>query len=533
MPFVRSRQPIILRPQGGAPPPQVAHPRPTVVQEIADWLYAAGTGLAIVAAVHAPAPAAAPTAYVRPVVASVEEYPAQAGAVLTTVPRAVPSVRIPPPVVAGVEEASPYPGAIVASVPRSAPPKVSTTPPQVIRSEEPPAYPGSVLGYQPRSVAPLVRITPPLLAGVEELSPYPGTVLANAPRSAPPLVRITPPLVASVEEYSPYGGSVLVQAGRGLPPVGNSHTPAILARVEEFPPYPGEVLQRRPVTLIVYAQTKIRPVQAAVEEWPVYPGSVLVSRPATTTPAPHPPTLAGVEELSPYPGSTIVARPLLAVPAPQAFIRPAIALVEELSPYPGSTIIVRPTTTIVYPSALVRQTMARVEEWLLDTGAAIISATPRAPSIVVVQQTFRQALTAKLNAITELTAIVGTAIYPGALPLTHDLDRDGPALTYTVTSMPRNHHLLGSDGTATATVQLSAWSEQESTSDAIALAIFNAIDGVYNDSSWGNGTITIRSCLHQDESDEPEEPKAGRDEWLRHIPSIYSIKHTVTIPTHS
>ena len=148
-------------------------------------------------------------------------------------------------------------------------------------------------------------------------------------------------------------------------------------------------------------------------------------------------------------------------------------------------------------------------------------------------QSFRETLVSKLNSLGQLTAIVGTSIYPGALPLTHDLDRDGPALTWTVTTNPRNHHLLGSDGTSTATVQLSAWSEQESTSDLIAIILFNALDGLFNDPSWGDGSVTIRSCLQQDESDEPEEPKAGRDEWLRHIPSIYSIKHTVTIPTHS
>ncbi len=95
-----------------------------------------------------------------------------------------------------------------------------------------------------------------------------------------------------------------------------------------------------------------------------------------------------------------------------------------------------------------------------------------------VAQTFRQALYAKLAAIPELTALVGSAIYPGAVPETHDYGRDGPALTYKVKSYPRNHVLPGSDGTATARVELSACGYQQSQADAVALAIWNALDGV-------------------------------------------------------
>lgn len=146
-------------------------------------------------------------------------------------------------------------------------------------------------------------------------------------------------------------------------------------------------------------------------------------------------------------------------------------------------------------------------------------------------QTFRQALTAKLQSISELTAIVGMAIYPGALPVTHLLDRDGPALTYTITGFPRGHDLAGSDGTGTATVQLSAWADQIAESDAIALAIRNAIDGVFNDSSWGNGTVVIMFCLHEDEEDLPEPPKEGSDMWIYQIANTYQVRHRVVLPT--
>lgn len=146
---------------------------------------------------------------------------------------------------------------------------------------------------------------------------------------------------------------------------------------------------------------------------------------------------------------------------------------------------------------------------------------------------FRQNLYAKLNSITEITSIVNTAIYPDVLPETHQLDRDGPALTYNITSLPRNHNIVGSDGTATARVQLSAWALQVSSSDAITLALFNALDGLVNDSSWGDGSITVRSCLQQEETDITEPFEAGTDQWIYQIASDYEIKHTVTIPTHT
>jgi hypothetical protein len=146
-------------------------------------------------------------------------------------------------------------------------------------------------------------------------------------------------------------------------------------------------------------------------------------------------------------------------------------------------------------------------------------------------QTFRLALSAKLESIRDLISIVGDSIYPGALPETHDLKRDGPALTWTVETNPRGHVLSGSDGTSTARVQISAWSYNLTDSDAIALALALALDGLFNDTSWGNGTVTIRSCLQEDESDQPDPVETGMDVWVRQVVNTYSIKHTVTIPT--
>lgn len=149
------------------------------------------------------------------------------------------------------------------------------------------------------------------------------------------------------------------------------------------------------------------------------------------------------------------------------------------------------------------------------------------------QQTFRQALRAKLAGTTKLTALVGPAIYPGALPETHDLLRDGPALTYTIATNPRGHVLGGSDGTSTARVQLSGWSYKLSDADSIAGVLFNALDGLVNDATWGNGTVTIMSCVQAEEIDLPEQVETGTDVWIHQIASEFAIKYRVSIPTHA
>jgi hypothetical protein len=151
---------------------------------------------------------------------------------------------------------------------------------------------------------------------------------------------------------------------------------------------------------------------------------------------------------------------------------------------------------------------------------------------VIPALTFRQTLRAKLGAIPELTAIVGGAIYVGALPQTHDLGRDGPALTYSISTYPRNHVLAGADGTASARVQFSAWSYQQSKADAIALALWDALDGPPAN-PWAGGGVGIMSVSHQDEVDLPEPPKTGSDQWTYQIASEYLIRHRTGTPTLS
>ena len=150
---------------------------------------------------------------------------------------------------------------------------------------------------------------------------------------------------------------------------------------------------------------------------------------------------------------------------------------------------------------------------------------------VGVTQTFRQALYAKLASISEVSAIVGSAIYPGWLPQTHDLARDGPALTYEIPTDPHGQVLGGSDGTSSAHVKLRGWSYDLSETDPLMLALFNALNGAPGE--WGNGTCAIMSVTHQDSSDEDVPPRAGTDLWQPTIVDEYLIRYRIPLPTLS
>lgn len=146
-------------------------------------------------------------------------------------------------------------------------------------------------------------------------------------------------------------------------------------------------------------------------------------------------------------------------------------------------------------------------------------------------QTFRQAIAAKLAAIPEVTAIVGSSIYPGVAPTTHDFRRDGPALTYSIPDDVHDQCLAGAVGTSQAHVTFTGYSYLYSDVDSIALAIFNAINGVPG--VWGTGGTAIVSVTHQGDSDEEDPLKDSSDNWKYSIESEYLIKYRIPIPTLS
>lgn len=143
--------------------------------------------------------------------------------------------------------------------------------------------------------------------------------------------------------------------------------------------------------------------------------------------------------------------------------------------------------------------------------------------------TFREALRAQLEATTDLTAVVGNHIYPGILPKSYDLQRDGPALAYSVTAdrnLGRNiasigHHLRGPDGTTMVRVQLSAFSYSFADVDVIAEVLFAEFDGQFN-VVWAG--IPIVSSIREQEIDLPEPPTADRPRAIYQIASEFHIR---------
>ena len=174
---------------------------------------------------------------------------------------------------------------------------------------------------------------------------------------------------------------------------------------------------------------------------------------------------------------------------------------------------------------------------LLTIGPNLESGAGPGPEIV---QTFRVALRAKLLSIDDLTDIVDSHIYPSTLPPTHDLDRDGPAVTYEAAKFPRGllghvgHVLSGSDGTVLARVELTVWGYTFSVVDAAALVLFHELDGIRNASDWGNGSIRIVTCLYSNELDDPEPAAGGRQQLIYRLTSEFWIKYRPNpLPIHS
>ncbi len=144
-------------------------------------------------------------------------------------------------------------------------------------------------------------------------------------------------------------------------------------------------------------------------------------------------------------------------------------------------------------------------------------------------QYFEQALEAKLLSVTNLATLCSDSIYTQALPQTHDLRVDGPALSYSVPTKPYGHVLTGSDRTATARVQFDAWSYSYGTAKQMLEAVRDSIDGPPG--IWGDGSCEIVWVVQQDDIDASERPQAGSDQWLYHLISEYSVMYRQPAPT--
>jgi hypothetical protein len=166
------------------------------------------------------------------------------------------------------------------------------------------------------------------------------------------------------------------------------------------------------------------------------------------------------------------------------------------------------------------------------TPSLTIAGSPITLTITVATQWFEQALVAELQSIPALTSILGTqaggspAIFKTGPPQTWQYSTNGTCLSYTIPTKPKGQVLTGSDGTATARVQLDLWSFTQSDVKMAMQAIFNDINGPFQ--TWGNGTCVIVSSVHQADNDADEAPQTGSDQWLYHSFSEYQVMYRLS-----
>ena len=134
----------------------------------------------------------------------------------------------------------------------------------------------------------------------------------------------------------------------------------------------------------------------------------------------------------------------------------------------------------------------------------------------------REAVYFRLSTSAAITALVGGRIYFGDLPQTARY----PALSYVVVRRPYGHNLIGADGTSEAYVRISAWSYSEAIADQLTQAVRDLFDGF----SGVIGDLVVTASLNQDETDYPEPPKAGTDQWIYRIDADYKISHRISLP---
>ena len=145
-------------------------------------------------------------------------------------------------------------------------------------------------------------------------------------------------------------------------------------------------------------------------------------------------------------------------------------------------------------------------------------------------QTIEQAFLARLNAITELTTLLGAnGLFKSYVPRTWDFSAKGAALTYKVPTKARGHALTGSDGTSVATIQIDVYGYTESVVKLAIEAAWNGIDGPPG--TWGDGTCVIVSVVQQEGGDMDEPPVAKTDQVLYHEMDNYRIMYRVSLPT--
>lgn len=163
----------------------------------------------------------------------------------------------------------------------------------------------------------------------------------------------------------------------------------------------------------------------------------------------------------------------------------------------------------------------------LQLGATPADDDPITGAASVVQAgnatTFESALVARLKANPAITAIVGTRIYPLAIPQKGQL----PALVYAIPSTDRVRNLAGAAGVATARVLIDA----RATTYAVVKQLQELLRQYDGFSGTLAGDVVVMNTRMDDQGDEFEWPAGtGTDVGTHHLTLTFNFKYRESIP---
>lgn len=139
-----------------------------------------------------------------------------------------------------------------------------------------------------------------------------------------------------------------------------------------------------------------------------------------------------------------------------------------------------------------------------------------------VPSTLRQAVLARLKGLAALRDLIGDRIVSAYVPG----QTARPCVTFTIPANPHGHTFDGSDGTASARVQINVWANDLVVADQATEAVRLGIHGFRG---W-IGSVEILGVFHVDSVDLSELAAPGGDSRIFRIMSDYQINHRVAIP---
>lgn len=139
--------------------------------------------------------------------------------------------------------------------------------------------------------------------------------------------------------------------------------------------------------------------------------------------------------------------------------------------------------------------------------------------------TIESALYNELSTTAEVTAVVGTRIYPQIAPESVAY----PFITYSVITDNPEHHMGGAAGLTHVTMQIDVWAETIAERVSISEVIRNDLDG--RTGTMGAEALDIRSCFLINRANFIESDAEGKSAPVFRSSMDFSIWHASSLPT--